>query len=272
MTVTRSGDFLATVDVGASADVVVALKGAHGESIVTRIPVDVAVRTNGVGILDHLLHAGIGLDVPADGFVVVDGQMPRIEGRVLNEYELAALEVNGVDALGKAGPNGQFSVVLAGASARQKDVTVVARDENGVSQTSAFSTTRVKSVIRTTAGTSVSAVGARGLKIAGVKLDTDALTASRWLGVIVTVKDKRGYLVRGATVRLRATPVSIVGNGSTRAGFTNRVGKARFTYRLSRAAFAGPNDRTLVVATAASTPTARANLLVTLRLPVASAT
>ena len=249
VTVSQSGDFLATIDVGGAADLVVALQGARGEAIVTRIPVDVALRTNGVGILDHLQQAGIGLDVPADGFVVVDGQMPRIEGRVLNDSELAALEINGVDALGKLGPNGQFSILLTGASARQKDVTVVARDESGVSQTSTFTTTRVTSVIRTTAGTSVSAVGARGLRIANVKLDTHALKAARKLGVVVTIKDRRGYLVRGATVRLRATPVRMLGNGSTRAGFTNRVGKALFAYRLSPSALAGPNPQTLAIAT-----------------------
>lgn len=270
--ISQSGEFQAMVAVGGATNLVVRLSGSRGESVVVRIPVAVALQTNGRGILDHLLAAGIRLDVPADGFVVVDGQMPRIEGRVLNESELAALDVNGVDALAKLEPNGGFSIVLGGSSARKKDVAVVATDENGVSQTSRFTTTRITTAIKTAAGMSVSSAGARGVVIANVKLDTDKLKANRRLGVLVTIKDKRGYLIRGASVRLRATPAQLLGNGSTRAAFTNRVGMARFTYRLSPKALASTTPPTLAIATRASTLTAHANLLVTVRLPVGAAT
>jgi hypothetical protein len=272
VTISQSGEFQATVAVGGAANLVVRLGGSRGESVVVRIPVAVALQTNGRGILDHLLGAGIRLDVPADGFVVVDGQMPRIEGRVLNESELAALQVNGVDALGKLEPDGSFSIALGEASARRNDVTVAAKDENGVSQTSRFTTTRITTTIKTAAGTSVSSSGARGVVIANVKLDTDRLEASRLLGVLVTIKDKRGYVIRGASVRLRATPAQLLGNGSTRAAFTNRVGKARFAYRLSPKGLSGATPQTLAIATRASTLTAHAKLLVTVRLPAGAAT
>ncbi len=196
--------------------------------------------------------------------------MPLIEGRMLNGRELAALELNGVNVLGKLGPNGRFSILLPGSSSNDDHVTVVATDRNGVSQTSRFVTTRVKSVIRTTAGTSVSAAGARGIVISKVKLDTHQLKSHKRFGIVVTIKDKRGFLVRGATVRLRATPAATFANGSLRAGFTNRIGAAKFTYRLSRTAIAKAAPQTLAVGTKASTTTAHAGLLVKLRLPAVS--
>jgi hypothetical protein len=267
--VAQSGGFQATVDLGAATDLVVALGGRPGEATVIRVPLAVIARTHGMGVLNHLLNAGIQLDVPADGFQVVDGQMPLIEGRLLNGRELAALEINGVDALGSLEPSGRFSIVLGGSSPGQDHVTVVATDKDGVSQTSSFVTTRVSSVIRTTAGTSVSAAGAKGLRIAKVKLDTRKLASTKRFGIVVTIKDKRGFLVRGATVRLRALPSSTFADGSLRAGFTNRLGTAQFWYRLSRSAVAKAAPQTLAVGTKASTPTAHANLVVKLRLPAA---
>jgi hypothetical protein len=196
--------------------------------------------------------------------------MPQIEGRVQNGRELAALDVNGVSVLGKLGPSGRFSILLPGSSSNEDHVTVVATDRNGVSQTSRFVTTRVKSVIRTTAGTSVSAAGARGIVISKVKLDTHRLKSQQRFGIVVTIKDKRGFLVRGATVRLRATPAATFADGSLRAGFTNRTGAATFTYHLSRTAIAKAAPQTLAVGTKASTTTAHAGLLVKLRLPAVS--
>jgi hypothetical protein len=268
--VSSSGGFQATVDLGAAADLVVSLGGAPGESTVIRIPLDVLVRTNGQGVLDDLLDAGIQVDVPADGFRVVDGQMPLIEGRVLNGRELAAFDINGANVLGKLGPNGRFSILLPGSSSKDDHVTVAATDRNGVSQTSRFVTTRVKSVIKTMAGTSVSAAGAHGVVISKVKLDTHQLKSRKRFGIVVTIKDKRGFLVRGATVRLRATPAATFADGSLRAGFTNRTGAAKFTYHLSRAAIAKAAPQTLTVGTKASTMTAHAGLLVKLRLPAVS--
>ncbi len=268
--VSGSGGFQATVDLGAAADLVVSLGGTPGELTVIRIPLDVLAQTNGQGVLDALLHAGIQVDVPADGFHVVDGQMPLIEGRVLNGRELAALEINGVSVLGKLGPNGRFSILLPGSSSNDDHVTVTATDQKGVSQTSRFVTTRVRSVIKTTAGTSVSAAGARGLVISKVKVDTHRLKSQKRFGIVVTIRDKRGFLVRGATVRLRATPAETFADGSLRAGFTNRIGAATFTYRLSRTAIAKAAPETLAVGAKASTTTAHAGLLVKLRLPAVS--
>jgi Glucodextranase, domain B len=267
-TVDSSGTFQATVDLGGAKVLVVTLGGTPGETTTLHIPLSVITSTDGQGVLDGLLNAGIRLDVPADGFRVVDGQMPLIEGRVLNGRELAALEINGASVLGRLGPNGRFSIVQPGGSSSSQDhVTVTATDRNGVSQTTRFKTVRVRSTIRTTAGTSVSAAGARGIVIAKVKLDTHALRSVKRFGIVVTIKDRRGYLVRGATVRLKAMPSSTFADGSLRAGFTSRLGVARFTYRLSRGAIVKAAPQNLAVGTKASTVTSHAALLVKLRLP-----
>jgi hypothetical protein len=136
-----------------------------------------------------------------------------------------------------------------------------------VSQTTTYRVNRVRSVVSTRAGTSVSAAGAHGLVIAGLRFDRQHLRAGR-LGVLVTVEDRRGYLVRGAALRLAAAPLRCLAAGSTRVGFTNRLGQARFTYRLRPAAFSATRPRGLTVAARAATPTATASRKASLRLPI----
>jgi hypothetical protein len=70
------------------------------------------------------------------------------------------------------------------------------------------------------------------------RFDTKRLGTAKRLGVLVTVKDRRGYLVRGAAIRLRGTPARYAANGSVLAGFTSRLGQVQLTYRLSSPAFA----------------------------------
>jgi hypothetical protein len=68
-------------------------------------------------------------------------------------------------------------------------------------------------------------------------------------------------------VRLVAKPRVYLANGPVRAGFTSRLGKARFTYRLKATSVAGLRARHLTVATRAKTPTATASKQASLRLP-----
>ena len=72
--------------------------------------------------------------------------------------------MNGSNVLPR-GIGGGFSVTPQGPG-----VTVTATDPLGVSQSSTFSTTSTSTVMRTSAGTSVSAEGAQGIRIAKVKL------------------------------------------------------------------------------------------------------
>jgi len=196
--------------------------------------------------------------------------MPLVEGRVLNDSNLELLEVNGVDVLSRTGQDGLFSISLgsSSSSSSRETVTVVVSDRRGVSQTSIFTATRVKSTIATRVGTSVSAAGARGIVIARIALDKRLLTTpKKQLHVLVTVKDRRGYLIRGASLRLRAMPSKNVANGMLRAGFTNRFGKAQFRYTVRANAMTGGPAKWLTVATRAATPKASASKRVQLRLP-----
>jgi hypothetical protein len=263
----KDGSFQAEVDL--AADVfALELLGSPGETITIRIPIDVLLETGGKGVLDDLLDAGITIDVPEDSFKIVDGQMPVVEGRVLDKSHLASLDVNGQDVMRLAGPDGFFATQPSSSTTRET-VTVVGTDRSGVSQTSTFTATRVTTAIATRAGTSVSAAGARGIVIAKVALDKRFLKSAKFLRVVVTVKDRRGYLIRGAALRLRAMPWKHVANGPLRAGFTNRIGKGQFAYKLRANAFKAPPAKYLTIAMRAATPASSRNKKVTLRLPAA---
>jgi hypothetical protein len=262
-----SGNFVAKVHVDTLEEVVLSLASGDGETVQLRIPLDVLESTAGQGILDQLLGAGIQIDVPDEGFKIVDGQMPVVEGRVHNPENLALLTVNGVEALNGLGRGGIFTIALPGSSSTER-VTVIATDRSGVSQTSTFTASRVTSAIRTRAGTSVSAAGAQGIRIAKVRLDKRFLKSATHLRVVVTVKDRRGFLIRGAALRMQAVPARHVANGPVRAGFTNRVGQAQFGYRMTPGAFKkGALPKYLTLATRATTPKASASKHVTFRLP-----
>jgi len=266
--VAENGAFSASIDLSADA-LVLEVLGSPNEHVTITIPIDVLLATGGKGVLNGLVDAGIAVDTPAEGFRVVDGQMPLVEGRVLDDSNLEALEVNGIDVLSRLGDDGLFSIDLGSSpssSTSRETVTFVARDQRGVTQSSIFTTTSVKSTIATRAGTSVSAAGARGIVISRLALDSRFLRSAKHVRVLVTVKDRRGYLIRGASLRLRAMPAKHVANGALRAAFTNRVGKAQFAFRLKASAFKGG---LLTIAARAATPKSTATKKVALRLPAA---
>jgi hypothetical protein len=264
--VDADGDFTTLVDLEKNV-VVVSLLNDLGERTTFRIPVNVLVENDG-GVLDNLLASGVSIDVPIDGFEVIDGQGPIVVGSILSPELLRGVWINDVDVLDHLGPSGAFAVVLPWQSApAAQQVTVVVVDRRGVSQTSAFRTTSLSSAIRTRAGTSVSAAGARGVRIARIVFDRSQLRPGKTLAVTVTVKDSRGFLVRGAALRLTGTPSRYLAAGAVRAGFTNRAGQARFTYRLHARAFASCGCTRLAVTVRASTIRAATKRTASLRLP-----
>jgi hypothetical protein len=267
----QTGDFLANVDLVGN-ELVLELVEASTESTEIRIPVDVLVANGSEGVLNDLLGAGIEINAPIDGFEVVDNQMPVVVGQVLDASNLSVLEVNGTDVLSHLDANGWFSIFSPrySSSGGTHYVVITAVDRRGVTQTNRYATRTVSSAIRTRAGTSVSAAGAQGIRIAKVRLDAKSLKKNRRLGVLVTVKDTRGFLIRGASLRLRAMPAGALATGAVRAGFTNSLGQARFTYRLRAGMLAAKLPKFLTVATQASTPAARTTLQVRLRLPAAA--
>ena len=265
--VADNGAFSAPVDISADALVLEILESPN-ELVTITVPIDVLLATGGEGVLTGLVDAGIAIDRPAEGFRVVDGEMPLVEGRVLDDSNLEVLEVNGIDVLSRLGDDGLFSIDLGSSpsSTSRETVTFVATDQRGVTQTSTFTTTRVTSTIATRAGTSVSAAGARGVVISRMALDSRYVKSAKHLRVLVTVKDRRGYLIRGAALQLRAMPAKHVADGALRAAFTNRVGKAQFAFRLKASAFEGG---LLTIAARAATPKSTATRKVALRLPAA---
>lgn len=80
--------------------------------------------------------------------------------------------------------------------------------------------------------------------------------------MVVTVKDRRGYLIRDAVVRVNALPGRALLGGST-ATTTNRVGKATLVLRPRSAVFGAK----LTTRTVAKTPTATAERITRVRLP-----
>ena len=200
-----AGNFLAVVDL--DADVLVLSLAEHlGETTTIRIPVDVLVENGGEGVLNDLIDAGVTVDVPVDGFEVIDDNGPILSGNIVNADLLHSAAVNGINILNRVGPNGGFSFALPWPSSPSQQVTMVVVDRRGVSQTTTFRTTRISSTFRTRAGTSVSSAGARGVVIVKVRFDKSTLRWNRKLGVAVTVKDRRGLLIRGAALRLAGMP------------------------------------------------------------------
>ncbi len=267
--VDASGHFSAVVDLDGTSVVVLTLATGHNEVTTLRIPVTL-LQNGGHGVLDDLQAAGVSLLVPPDGFQNVDGNVPTITGRVLDRSKLASLTVDGREILGLIGPDGLFSTPASGGSSGQ--LTVVATDHRNVSQTTSYPVTNMTSVIKTRFGKSVSAAGARGIAIAKIRFDRRGILSHERLGVLVTIKDRRGYLVRGAAVRLRGMPARYLANGATRAGFTNRFGVTRFGYLLQKRAFTDRFPRKLTVRVRASTPSAAARKIARARLPLVPAT
>jgi hypothetical protein len=263
--VADDGTFVAPIDLDVDS-VVLRVLESPSELVTVEVPLDVLLANGGEGVLNDLIDAGISIDEPVGGFQIIDGQLPLIEGRVLNGDNLSVIEVNDVNVLSRLGDDGLFSIVLGGSGTTER-ITVVATDRSGVTQTSTFTARRVTSALATRVGTSVSAAGAQGIRIVEVALDKRFLKPAKSLGVIVTVKDRRGFLIRGAALQLRGMPAKHVATGALKAGFTNRVGKGQFAYRLKASAFTGKPAQFFTIWMRAATPKSSATKKVTLRLP-----
>jgi Glucodextranase, domain B len=216
-----------------------------------------------VGIVDPLAtlrEAGISIVIPPEGFQTLDGVPLTIQGKVLDPSSLASLKVNGQEVLGQLNPDGTFSETIPGES---ETVTVTATDAQGVSQTSTWTIGHVSSVIRTEWGASVSAAGAVGLRVAAIRYVTRGFRASKRIRMVVTVKDSRGYLVRGASVRVRnVKPLRALRPGRY-ALLTGRLGRAGFWLKPRARVF----GRRLVMKAVARTPRAKAQRVKAVRVP-----
>jgi hypothetical protein len=260
------GTFNGTVDLaGQSQLTVTARNPLSGETVTTQIPLNTnLVGANGLverTVLDALGKAGISLTLPPGGFISVDGLPIEVEGSVLDRDQLASLKVNGVDVLDKLTSAGNFSRLIPGSS---KEVTVSATDKQGVAQTTSFGVVPMSSVINTAAGQSIAAAGADGVKIAKIRYITKWVRAKKRFRMIVTVKDNRGRLVRGATVRVRPKVKRFVVGGE-RVKTSSKVGQANFLVLVRKSAL----GRRVFMITVAQTPTAKAQKASSVKLPKA---
>jgi hypothetical protein len=238
--VDASGVFQASVPLNGASTVTVGLKEAGStEQNTFEIPLtDVLLGQGGVipaGALDSLEQAGLSLLTPVTG---APGQPLTVGGSVLDRTQLSSLSVNGKDVLGALTSDGTFSVQVPGTT---KVVTVKATDVNGNSQTKVIA---VKA-------TTVSAANAVGLRITKVRYYKQAALRTHRLRMIVTVRDRRGLLVRGAKITVRPAKAGRLVR-KPKTSKSGRNGQATFVLRLRAAAF----GKRLVVVTLARTPRA----------------
>lgn len=270
--VDANGRFAGTVDLAGKSALNLTLKNpVNGETAVLKIPINAStLGADGLikpDVLKSLVDAGINLIRPADGFKILDGQPLVVGGSVLDKDKLASLTVNGVDVLKTLRSDGSFAQPVSGSS---KEVTVTATDRQGVSQTSSFSTVGVSSVINTSSGQSVSAQGANGVRITKVRYITKNVHRTGRVTMIVTVKDRRGLLVRGAKVRIRGVAkTNFLTLKGAQTKTTSKIGQATFSFKLNEIVRSRKSvGKRFVIASIASTPTANTSLVTSFRVPV----
>ncbi|TMK80421.1 MAG: hypothetical protein E6G45_00585 [Actinobacteria bacterium] len=249
------GTFAGIVNLNGQSTLSLAVRNpATGEVSTTNVP----LTTNLVGpggvvsptVLSDLEQAAATITKPLGGFVSIGGQPISVSGGVGNRDGLASLSVNGIDALSLLHPNGTFSIPIPGTS---KEVSVMMTDKQGVS---------VETRYPAVSAAYVTAANAVGVRIASIRYYTKRIKATKRLRMIVTVKDRRGVLVRGAKVTVRsARSGSVIGHTGVKS--SNKKGQAGFFMRLRPKAF---GKRFVVVATA-KTPRATASKRSSVRLP-----
>ncbi len=209
-------------------------------------------------VLNTVEQAGVSLLNPVGGLKVLDGLPLTIGGKVADKNGLANLSLNGVDALSALRPDGSFTVTLPGTT---KEVTLTVTDKQGISETKTFRVIHDTSLIWTSRGISVSATGALGLRIASVRYLPKGVIRSKRMRMVVTLEDRRNYLVRGATVSIRLVRGKLLVK-RVQTKKSSKVGTATFVLRVRKAAF----GRRLVIDTTAKTPSAKASKRTSVRL------
>jgi hypothetical protein len=247
------GHFAATLNLAGQSVLSLAIRNPlSGETTTTNIPLTTNIvgpgGLIGPGVLSALEEAAVNILKPIDGFKILDGLPLRIEGSVLDKDKLASLTVNGVDALGFLGRDGGFKVQVPGAT---KEVTVTVTDRQGVTQQTVLPverTTTTTPATGTTApvGRTVNAANAVGIRIASVRYYTRGIRRTKRFRVVVTVKDRRGLLVRNAAVGFRSTKVRVIIK-NPKAKRTNIRGQSAFVLKVRNRSF-GKRLRFIVIA------------------------
>lgn len=262
--VDAAGNFAGTVNLNGQSELSFAVRNpVNGETTVAKIPLTTnTVGLGGLltpGVLSALEQAGVSILKPLDGFRILDGLPLQVEGSVLDRSSLASLTVNGKDVLGLIGADRVFRLDVPGST---KEVTVTATDRSGVTQTNTFPVTHASSAVQTPQGPSVGADGALGLRVAKVRYIVKKVKRTKRFRMVITIRDQRGLLVRGAVVRVRSARASRLLR-NPKAKNTNRVGQAAFLLGARKRAF----GKRLVMITFAQTKMAKAKKNTSVRLP-----
>jgi hypothetical protein len=244
LSVDASGAFAGSVDLNGSGSIALQLSDPVGGQTVFTIPLTLA-GLGGViptGVLDSVQQAGVSLLGPIAGD---DGSPLTLAGSVLDKTQLAGLTANGMDILGALGSDGSFSVQLPGTT---KVVTLAATDTHGTTETIVSSVGH-----QTLSSSTTAAASAMGVRIVKVRFYKQNVRSRHFMRMVVTVKDRRGLLIRGAKLSVRSTRPGRLSQ-RPKMHLSGRKGRATFTLRLGKAAF----GKRLVVVTLAKTPKAKA--------------
>jgi hypothetical protein len=267
VTVSATGNFSATANVAAQGAVVVRAGSPSGLAYTITVPAS-AIPSNGVAAdaLAQLDVDQVTLMLPPDGFTIVDGVRIRASVQVGQITGIAKLTLNGADILarlqlgsssgtgstsgsgstgsgskpGGAQPGKATAPAHATASApvtgTAKTVQLTVTGSNGAQQTTTVPVRRIRSVIRIGKQISISAFGARGLRISAVTFAKgSAMCAGGRLGVGVTVRDRRGYLVRDAVVILQPAAARVTIHNSF-VRMSGMLGRATFSVPVAASA------------------------------------
>ena len=263
LSIDAAGNFSGAVNLDGASGLTLTLKDSAGEVTSVTIPLNSNVvgpgGVIGPDVLDALKNAAVSILRPLDGFKIQDQLPLKLEGAVADAGKLAGLTVNGQDVLGLLGTDRTFSMLLPGTT---REVSVTATDHQGVSQTSTVPVLHASSMFATPMGTSVAAKGALGVKIAKIRYITKNVRRTKRMRMVVTIKDSRGLLIRGATVSVRSKYARRIAR-NPRAKKTNKVGQAAFLMRATKRTF----GKRLLMVTVAKTPKAKASKASSVRIP-----
>jgi hypothetical protein len=258
-----AGNFAGAINLNGASALDLTVGNSAGQLVDFHVPLGLAgpggiLPTN---VVDAVEQAGATLVQPVAGAL---GQPLAVAGSVVDKGQLGALAVNGTDVMGLLGSDQSFSVQVPGTT---KEVTLSATDTHGVTETTHYKVLDASGLLTTPLGTSVAASSAVGLKIAKVRYVAKGVARTKRLRMIVTVKDSRGYLVRGATITVRSRAAGQLVRRS-QAKKSSKVGQASFVLRVKPRTL----GKRLVMVTVGRTPKARAAKTTSLRLAKARQT
>jgi hypothetical protein len=168
------------------------------------------------------------------------------------------------DASCQAGASGGSGAGASGPSASQSGPTSGATGGSASGAGTSTGSGSGSGAAAASSAASVAATDAVGLRIAGIRPFLRNVRTNRNIRLLVTVRDGRGLLVRGAIVSAGRVPGSTTTVTGLHAGFSSKVGVARIVVPVTKAMF----GKRLYLKIAARTPKARAVALRSVRLPV----